>query len=246
MQSSDIPGKLPIAFASSAGGAYTRAIPINSQIGITDGAASLHDGFVPLNATPIAGGGVPPDIRDINGILNEISAWTRWQGAGGPIFYDPDFSTAVGGYPKGAQVLSTVTIGLVFLSLIENNTVNPDVDATHWLVVGGSYVTGFSSGIGYEKRPSGIIEQWGYVYYPTRGDVEPAIPVTLLFPYTDTTFNVQATPYILTANRRLDTFVDVIQPSLTGQFEIQYQDLGSIGSPGIDGFSWRTIGVGAP
>jgi hypothetical protein len=244
MQSSDIPGKLVIPFAASAGGAYIRSIPVNSQIGVTDGAASLHDGFVPLNATPIAGGGVPPDIRDMNGILNEISAWTRWQCAGGPIFYDAAFSTANGGYPKGAQVLSTVTIGTVFLSIVENNTANPDVDPTNWITVGGSFVTGFSSGVGYEKRPSGIIEQWATVYFPA-GGTEPLVPVSLLFPYEDATFGISITPYLLTANNRRDTMMDIVQPTDGSGFSVQYQRIGDGGTPGVDGFTWRAVGKGA-
>lgn len=244
MQSSDIPGKLVIPFAASAGGAFIRSIPVDSQIGIDNGAASLHDGFVPLNALPIAGGGVPPDIRDFNGILNEISAWTRWQGGGGPVFYDAAFSTAVGGYPKGAQVLSTVTTGTVFLSTVENNTANPDVDPTNWLTVGGSYVVGFSSGVGYEKRPSGIIEQWATVYFPVSG-TEPVVPVTLLFPYVDTTFGINITPYLLSANARRDTMMDIIQPASGAGFSVQYQRIGDGGTPGVDGFTWRTVGKGA-
>lgn len=134
MQSTDIPAKLPAPFASGAAGGFVRPIPVNSQIGITDGAASLHDGFPPLTAQPIGSGGIPPDIRDMNGILQEISAWTRWQGGGGPVYFDAAFALAVGGYPKWAVVQSAVTVGKSFISIIENNSNNPDSVMTGWQI----------------------------------------------------------------------------------------------------------------
>lgn len=135
MQSSNIPGKLQIPFANAAGGAFIRPIPVASQIGILDGAASLTDGFVPLNATPIGAGGVPPSIEDMNGILFEVSGWSRWVAAGGGVYFDSAFSTAIGGYPKGAFLQSATTAGLFFVSTAENNTNNPDSVMTGWLAV---------------------------------------------------------------------------------------------------------------
>ena len=135
MQSSNIPGKLPIPFANAAGGAFIRPIPTASQIGITDGAASLTDGFVPLNATPIGAGGVPPSIKDMNGVLFSVSGWARWVAAGGGVFFDAGFSTAIGGYPKGAFLQSASTPGLFYVSTAENNTNNPDSTPTGWLSV---------------------------------------------------------------------------------------------------------------
>lgn len=125
MNSSDIPTRLPIRFGENAGGGYIHPIPVASQIGITDGAASLHDGFVPLNATPIGAGGVPPDIKDMNGILYEMSAWTRWQAAGGPVFFDGTFASAVGGYPAGALLAST-TPGVFWANTVDGNLTDPD------------------------------------------------------------------------------------------------------------------------
>lgn len=133
MLNSDIPLKLPIPFASSAGGGYIRPIPEASQIGITDGAASLTDGFVPLNATPIGAGGVPPSIQDMNGILYEISGWSRWQAAGGPVYFDAAFAADIGGYPKGACLQSTVTDGVFWISTANGNTTDPDGgSAANW------------------------------------------------------------------------------------------------------------------
>lgn len=132
MQSSDIPSKFSIPFADGAGSGYIRTIPTASQIGVNDGWASLEDGFPPLNATPKAAGGIPPFIQDMNGILKQISAWSRWVGAGGPVRYDSTFQTAIGGYPKGALVQSAVSDGVWWVSLVENNVTNPDSGGAGW------------------------------------------------------------------------------------------------------------------
>ncbi|HRT22327.1 MAG TPA: hypothetical protein P5318_19630, partial [Candidatus Hydrogenedentes bacterium] len=104
MQLSNSPGKLVLPFASAGN---KNSIPVDSQIGITPGAASLADGFPPLTMTPVAAGGVPPSGLDMNGILYELSNVIRWANAGGGYTYDADFATDsnVGGYPKGARVL---------------------------------------------------------------------------------------------------------------------------------------------
>lgn len=132
MQSSNIPAKIPLPFAYAAGSGYVNPIPTASQIGVVNGRASLHDGFPPLTFTPIASGGVPPFGSDMNGILNEITAIQQWQQAGGFFVYDSSFSTTVGGYPKGAILLSTDLTGL-WISSAENNTTNPDTGGAGWV-----------------------------------------------------------------------------------------------------------------
>lgn len=138
MQTSDLPAKLYLPFGASAGGAYIRSIPLASQIGIVDGAASLTDGFVPLNATPIGAGGIPPDVRDMNGILNAATAWARWVGAGGQVAYDAALSTAIGGYPKGAVLIHGTTAGLFWVSTADNNVTNPDAGGAGWKLLAPS------------------------------------------------------------------------------------------------------------
>ena len=132
MQSSNIPSKIPLPFAYAAGSSYKNTIPVASQIGITNGRASLADGFPPLNFTPISAGGVPPFGGDMNGILNEMTSIQQWQQAGGFFTYDSAFSTAVGGYPKGAILQSTSLSGL-WMSSAENNTSNPDTGGAGWV-----------------------------------------------------------------------------------------------------------------
>lgn len=131
MQSSNIPSKIPLPFANAAGAGYVNTIPVNSQIGVVNGRASLADGFPPLTFTPIASGGVPPFGSDMNGILKEITSIQQWQEAGGFFPYDSAFSTTIGGYPKGAILQSANTAGL-WLSTVENNTSNPDTGGAGW------------------------------------------------------------------------------------------------------------------
>jgi len=131
MQSTNIPSKIPLPFGYAAGSSYINPIPAASQIGINDGRASLHDGFPPDTFTPVAAGGIPPFGGDFNGILNEITSITQWQEAGGFFVYDATFSTAVGGYPKGAILQSTSFDGL-WTSSVENNTSNPDANGAGW------------------------------------------------------------------------------------------------------------------
>jgi hypothetical protein len=65
----------------------------------------------------------------MNGILNEITAIQQWQEAGGGFPYDATFSSTNNGYPRGAVVQSSSGNGY-WLSLVDNNTTNPDTTTT--------------------------------------------------------------------------------------------------------------------
>lgn len=137
MQASNAPTKSAVPFANSGA---KNTIPVASQIGITPGLASFTDGFPPLTMTPLAAGGVPPYGQDFNGILNFLSAAIRWEQAGAPYFYDAAFSTAIGGYPKGAVLAATSGNGS-WLNLVDNNTTNPDSGGANWVARGGGIAT---------------------------------------------------------------------------------------------------------
>lgn len=132
MLSTAIPAKFPIPFANGAGSGYVRTIPQASQTLITPGAASLTDGFPPLNFISEGAGGIPPFGQDVNGILKEITAWIQWMNAEGPVGYDSVFSAAIGGYPKGA-ILTSAAGGSWWLSTTENNVTDPDTGGAGWL-----------------------------------------------------------------------------------------------------------------
>ena len=125
------PTSFQLPFASSAGAGYIRAIPVASQISITPGAASLTDGFPPLNFVNPSAGGVPMSGKDLNGILNGISAAVQWSQAGGFPAYNATFSTAIGGYPNGAVLLMASGAG-VWMSTADNNVTNPDASGAGW------------------------------------------------------------------------------------------------------------------
>jgi hypothetical protein len=146
MQASQLPNyKFPIPFANSASAQYQRTIPKGSQQGIIDGAASLADGFPPKTFIPVNSGGTPPFGQDFNGLLNAITAWTRWQNAGGLVTFDSTFAADIGGYPMGA-ILMSATPGRLWLSTTDNNTTNPDVsgtDGTGWTSIVTSAVRSY-------------------------------------------------------------------------------------------------------
>lgn len=141
LSDSSIPTKIPTYWGQSApSGDITCPIPIPSQISIAAGRASWTDGFPPITFNPVAAGGVPPFGQDMNGILCQLSQWTRWQNAGNPIFYDNTFSSAIGGYPNQAM-LSVASGGPCFwVSDADNNTSDPDTGGANWIntcTVGG-------------------------------------------------------------------------------------------------------------
>lgn len=141
MKAASIPAKFPIVWANTAVSPYIRTIPEASQIGITNGAASLTDGFPPLCFQPEAAGGTAFWGADNNGILQQITSWNQWQQAGGPIKYDATFSAAVGGYPAGAILSSASIVGQFWISTVDNNTSDPDTGGANWLTFyqGGRY-----------------------------------------------------------------------------------------------------------
>lgn len=160
MQSSNAPAYLPAPWASAAGAGYIRTIPAASQVGITAGAASLADGFPPLNFTAVSVGGVPPSGADMNGILNLVTKNIQWQQAGGWYQFNGTFANQVGGYPAKAVLVNSAGTGF-WWNTVDNNLTNPDVGGTGWNAIGAlscpwSGLTGsappistFSNNVGY-------------------------------------------------------------------------------------------------
>ena len=124
MQLSNSPKKISLPFSASGSRAN---IPVASQIGIKDGAASYSDGFPPLTRTFITAGGKPPDGLEMNGILYEMSAILRWYSVSGGYQYDASFATSadVGGYPKGARLLRADGEGY-WINTADNNQTDPE------------------------------------------------------------------------------------------------------------------------
>lgn len=131
MLASNIPAVFNIPWANSATAPYVHAVPEASQVSITPGAASLTTGFPPLNFQSYTAGGIPPFGNDLNGILNQITAWQRWTQAGGFPRYNAAFQTAIGGYPSGA-ILCDATSNWLWVSTVDSNVTNPDTGGAGW------------------------------------------------------------------------------------------------------------------
>lgn len=144
MQVSQIPVKIQQAWANAATSSYVNALPLPyaSQQTVGDGHnASMADGFPPVTFNDPAAGGIPPDGKDMNAILKWVTQWLIYSQAGGTVQYDSAFSAAIGGYPNGSVLASTVTPGLFWLNLADNNTVAPDSGSSaNWRPL----VSGFS------------------------------------------------------------------------------------------------------
>lgn len=132
MNLSDIPSWFAKRFAADATGTFVRAIPTTSA---DPNAASLSLGFPPNTFADIGAGGTPPDGRDFNGILNQLSAWSQWAGVGAAVPWSSTISAAAGGYPLGAIVLSNSVTGRLYQSQANNNVTNPDTGGAGWAIL---------------------------------------------------------------------------------------------------------------
>src|SRR5271168_1688424 len=128
MQIANIPAKYYVPFATN--DMAKVMIPITT----TDSTrASLSLGFPPLTGMPPEAGGVPPQLEDFNGAINQIAGIAWWLMAGGPFPYDAMFATStyVAGYPQGATIESADYLGS-WINTTDNNQVNPDTVGTGW------------------------------------------------------------------------------------------------------------------
>ena len=141
MLASSVPYKFTYTWGSSAGAGYINAtIPTMAS----GGAASQALGFPPATDTPAGSGGVPPSIKDFNGVLKYETAWSQWMQSGGPIGYDAAFSTAIGGYPSGAFLWSASGTHH-WTSTTDNNTTDPDTGGAGWVQL-YALLAGWTSG----------------------------------------------------------------------------------------------------
>lgn len=145
MELSQAPAQIVLAWASG-DSSKTNPIPVPSQQGTTPGAASWTDGFPPLCATPVTSGGLPPTKADMNGGLFQMSAVDVWMCAGGGFPYSSAFSTAIGGYPKGARVLMASGNGY-WVSTADNNTSDPDTGGANWASADENAITALTGDV---------------------------------------------------------------------------------------------------
>lgn len=165
MEASGIPTKFPTIWGAGATTGYVRTVPVAASA--TPGVASFTTGFPSGCFSPVAAGGVPPFGQDFNGILQAITQWNQWQQAGAPITYDATFQAAIGGYPNGAVIQSTVTPGLYWRSTTDSNTTDPDTGGAGWVIAPSAMFPSSLTTNGSKKYPDPnsptgyFIEQWG-------------------------------------------------------------------------------------
>ncbi|MDP8834177.1 hypothetical protein QZQ24_14370 [Serratia marcescens] len=131
MKLTDKPRQIAVPFAS--GTADKNTIPNNAtQETKEKGKAAYDSGFPPLTMTAIAAGGIPPHGKDFNGLLNDITVAIRFSQAGGQYTFDSAFTSAIGGYPRGAMVLSSDG-SKIWWNTVDSNTTDPDgASAAGW------------------------------------------------------------------------------------------------------------------
>lgn len=127
MNRSDAPKKQAVPFATN--GQRENLLPTTPA---GDNTASYDLGFPPATMILKAAGGLPPKGQDMNQILFELSALGRWASAGSLNTFDSDFSTSIGGYPKGSILISDDS-SKIYFSTMDANTNNPNSVSTGWL-----------------------------------------------------------------------------------------------------------------
>ncbi|MDD0824677.1 tail fiber protein [Mannheimia sp. AT1] len=99
------------------------SIPDSRSDGLAQGAATYDEGFPSITMTPIAQGGKAPSGKDMNGVLNELSAHIVHLNKGGLYKFDVTFAGKINGYDKGAVLLNDAETAF-FVSLLSQNKHN--------------------------------------------------------------------------------------------------------------------------
>lgn len=113
---------------------FARDSTLKNEIPVTTtvkGAASLSMGFPYETMLKKIAGGVNPAGEDFNGIFHYLSLHQVWLNAGGQYKFNPDLASTVGGYSKGAVLLSD-DASVLFISTKDNNADNPNVSTANW------------------------------------------------------------------------------------------------------------------
>lgn len=136
-------------------------IPIPTQVGITEGAASYETGFPPATMIDILLGGIAPDGKDMNGVLYELSQQVRFINAGGQPVFNAALAAEIGGYPVGV-ILQNNAGTISYINVLANNTTDfnttPAAIGVSWLLY--APINDF--------LPIGTIIQFAGVNVPTR------------------------------------------------------------------------------
>ncbi|TCJ96126.1 tail collar domain [Volucribacter psittacicida] len=113
-------------------------IPKERTDSIPKESATYSEGFPQITMTPISMGGKAPAGKDMNGILNELSAHTVFLNQGGIYKFNLAFANEIGGYSKGA-ILINDNYDKLFISLVDKNKTNFNTSSYEgkWSIVSG-------------------------------------------------------------------------------------------------------------
>ena len=112
-------------------------------------------GSPPLTGMPPEAGGVPPQLEDFNGAMNQIARGVWWALGGGRFAYDATWATdsLIGGYARGSVLPAALGTGMVgmgeWYNNTEANTADPDANGTGWVPgyhYGSTALTGQTGG----------------------------------------------------------------------------------------------------
>lgn len=150
MQSTNQPAKFLVPFAQN------DSARVEVPATTTDATRfSQSLGSPPLTGLPPEAGGVPPQLEDFNGALNQIARGVWWALGGGRFGYDAAWATdtLIGGYARGAVLPASLGGGSAgmgeWYNNTDNNTANPDTDGTGWVPgyhYGATALTGQTGG----------------------------------------------------------------------------------------------------
>lgn len=110
-------------FADDALPGYVNEIPKENPVGAPEQNASWAVGFPPITMADLADGGLPPNGEDMNGVLRAITEHNLFIGGGGVYKFTSEYIADVGGYSKGAVLISDDKTAL-WMSIQDNNTQN--------------------------------------------------------------------------------------------------------------------------
>ncbi|EEJ0027415.1 hypothetical protein Y657_002371 [Salmonella enterica subsp. enterica] len=133
MNRTDAPKKQPVPF-----GINGSREDLLATTPAGDNQASYDAGFPPVTMILKSAGGLPPKGQDMNQILYELSALSRWASSGALNSFDLAFATAIGGYPKGSLLLGDDGT-TIYRSTIDANTNNPNSVPTGWFNLNTAY-----------------------------------------------------------------------------------------------------------
>lgn len=134
MLAANRPAKFLVPFAQDDAG--RTEIPATS-VDATRFSQSL--GSPPLTGLPLEAGGVPPQLPDFNGAMNQIARGVWWAIGGGRFPFDGTWSAdpLIGGYARGAVLPAALggnTVGMgEWYNNVDSNTANPDTVGTGWV-----------------------------------------------------------------------------------------------------------------